>query len=80
MQDDILRQTTLVVREVLEDDGIELRPNTVASEVPGWDSLTHVEIIVGIERHFKIRFTAKEIQSFKNVGAMCAAIAAKRAP
>jgi acyl carrier protein len=80
MQDDILRQATQVVREVLEDDAIELKPNTVANQVAGWDSLTHVEIIVGIEKHFKIRFTSKEIQSFKNVGAMCEAIAAKRAP
>ena len=78
MQNDILGQVTQVVRQVLEDDSIELQSNTVANQVAGWDSLTHVEIIVGIEKHFKIRFTSKEIQSFKSVGAMCDAISAKR--
>jgi acyl carrier protein len=78
MPDDILGQITFVVREVLDDETIVLDENTTANKVPGWDSLLHVEIVVAIEKHFKIRFTSKEIQSFKNVGAMRNAIAGKR--
>jgi acyl carrier protein len=78
MHPDILEQITLAVREVLEDDEVVLTESTVASDVHGWDSLSHVEIVVAIERRFKVRFTSREIQSFKNVGEMCEAIAAKR--
>jgi acyl carrier protein len=78
MPGDILDQINLVVRDVLENETIALTGTTTAKDVPGWDSLSHVEIIVAIEKHFKIRFTAKEIQSFKNVGAMCSLIADKR--
>jgi acyl carrier protein len=78
MPSDILDQITLVVRDVLDNDAIVLNEGTVANHVPGWDSLSHVEIIVAIEKHFKIRFTTKEIQSFKNVGAMRDVITGKR--
>lgn len=78
MPNDILGQITAVVREVLDNDQLVLDEGTVAGDVSGWDSLTHIEIVVGIEKHFKIRFTAKEIQAFENVGAICAAVAAKR--
>jgi acyl carrier protein len=78
MLSDILDQINIVVRDVLDNDAIVLKEGTVANEVRGWDSLTHVEIIVAIEKRFKIRFATKEIQSFKNVGDMCNAVAAKR--
>jgi acyl carrier protein len=47
-----------------------LEDTTVARDVPGWDSLTHVSLIVAIEREFKIRFTSGEITKLENVGAL----------
>jgi acyl carrier protein len=78
MHPEILEQITVAVREVLGNDDIVLQPNTVASDVEGWDSLSHVEIIVAIEKRLGIRFTSKEIRSFQNVGEMCQAVAGKR--
>ena len=38
----------------------------------------HVQLVVAVEKHFKVKFTSGEIMAFKNVGDMCAAIERKR--
>jgi len=63
--------------EVFDDDEIELTPEMTADDVDGWDSLSHVNLIVTIETRFKIRFTQKELLTFKNVGDLMASIVSK---
>jgi acyl carrier protein len=53
---------------VFEDDTIQLRPDMTANDVDGWDSLSHVNLIVAIESKFNIKFSRKELLTFKNVG------------
>jgi len=66
-----------VFHEVFDDDTIELRPEMTADEVDGWDSLSHVNLIVAIEATFKIRFTQKELLTFRCVGDLMKSIAEK---
>ncbi len=66
-----------VFRDVLDDDEISLSPATVADDVDGWDSLTHVQLVVGVEKAFGIRFASREILSWKNVGEMAECIIRK---
>jgi acyl carrier protein len=63
--------------EVFDDANIKITPEMTANDVDGWDSLSHINLIVAIESHFKIRFTQKELLTFKNVGDLHNAIAAK---
>ena len=70
----ILQKVTSVFQDVLDDDDIKLSDQTVASDVDDWDSLNHIQIIVGIEKIFKIKFTSTEIHQFKNVGELINAI------
>ena len=44
-----------------------------------WNSLTHIQLIVAIEKKFKIKFTSKEILSWKNVGELVDCLASKLA-
>ena len=67
----VLAEVNRIVREILNNDAIQLSYDTTAGNVNGWDSLNHIEIIVAIERHFKIKFNFSELQKFKNVGEMC---------
>lgn len=60
--------------DVLENDNIVLKYETTAKDIEEWDSLNHIALVVSIEKKFKIQFTAKEIQDFKNVGEMCEAV------
>ncbi len=73
----VLTAVNAIFVEELGDQNIMIGPDTTADDVPGWDSLTHIQLVVAIEKHFKIRFTAGEIQRFRNVGEMCASIMAK---
>jgi len=66
-----------ILGKVLKKEDIELDQNTKASDVPGWDSLTNMLFINEIEKHYKIRFSFREIVKITNVGELCSAILSK---
>ena len=57
-----------VILNELDLDEFEMTTTTTADSVPGWDSLTHVRIIVAIEAEFGIRFSTLELLRMKQVG------------
>lgn len=74
---EILLKVQQIFKDVLDDESIVLTNETTANDVEGWDSLTHIQLIVAIEKLFKIKFTSKEILSWKNVGEMIDCIHSK---
>lgn len=74
---EILTQVQDIFRTVLDDEEIVLTDTTVADDVDGWESLTHIQLVVAIEKHFGIKFTSKEILGWKNVGELIDCIANK---
>lgn len=75
--DEILNQVNDIFKDVLDNDQIVVKENTKADDIEEWDSLSHIQLIVAVEKHFKVRFTTPEINGFKNVGEMCQGIQAK---
>jgi acyl carrier protein len=65
---EVLDRLTDIFRDVLDDDDLVLTPETTATDVAGWDSANHINIVVATEVRFKIRFTNGEIERLKNVG------------
>ena len=57
-----------VILSVLKLDDWEIADTTLASEIPGWDSLSHVNVVSAVERHFGVRFKNVEVLRLKNVG------------
>lgn len=65
---DVVTRLTAVFRNVFGNETLSLSSATTAQDVDGWDSLMHINLIVAIEREFKIRFTTREITALRNVG------------
>lgn len=68
---------TDVFRQVFDDPEIELTPDTTANDIEGWDSLSHINLIVAVETRFNIRFKQKEVVTFKNVGDLARCVESK---
>ena len=73
----IINDVQDIFRDILDNEDIVLTSETVADDIEEWDSLSHIQLIVAIEKHFRIKFTSKEILSWKNVGEMVDCIALK---
>jgi len=54
--------------QIFKDETINISNVTNSSDIPNWDSLNNMHLIVAIEDHYDIRFELEEIQSLKNVG------------
>ena len=74
----VLNQVNEIFIDILDNKNILLSDKTTANDIEEWNSLTHMELVVAIEKHFKIRFNLKEIQSWNNVGEMLDCILNKK--
>jgi len=57
-----------IFRDIFDDDTIELFDAMNANDIEDWDSLSHIQLIVQIEKSFAIKFTTGEVATLKNVG------------
>ena len=73
----ILKTVNQVFIDVLDNEDIVLDMGTMAVDIEEWDSLSHIGLIVTIEKRMKIKFTTAEIQSWNNIGDMCNLIYSK---
>jgi acyl carrier protein len=58
---------TVILRSLSLDDW-ELTEATLATEVPGWDSLSHINVLLAVEKQFGVRFKTAEVLGLKTVG------------
>ena len=66
-----------VFQEVFDDEEIAVNDATTANDIEDWDSLEHVNLIVAVEKCFRIKFNIGEVTSMKKVGDMMDLILAK---
>ena len=69
-REQMLKQINDIFIDTLDNPSIIISESTTADDVEEWDSLSHILLIVAIEKHFKIRFTSQQIQSWNNVSEM----------
>ena len=59
-----------IFTDIMDLKDIKLNDETSADDIEEWDSLSHIQIIVAIEKAFGIKFSSQEMITWKNVGDM----------
>ena len=62
-----LEKLTDIFRTLFNDPDLFLRDGLVATDVPGWDSFNHVNLMIIIEQEFGVKFTNEEVVKMQNV-------------
>ena len=57
-----------IFRDVFSDPDLVVERKTTASDIPDWDSLNHILLVLAIEEEFGVQLAAQEIVGLENVG------------
>jgi acyl carrier protein len=76
-ESEVYRQLTEIFREVFMKDDLELKPELTAKDVAGWDSFKQIEIILGVEEKYGIKFHTRDLDGLHNVGDLAKTVLAK---
>ena len=70
-REEVFSKLNEIFEDVLDlDETPNLTDETSADDIEEWNSLSHILLIVAIEKAFKLKFTSSEILKWKNVGEM----------
>ena len=76
---DLLEQLTPIFRQIFDDETIVITRQTTADDIDGWDSLSHMNLVMAVELKFKVRFALGELPGLRNVGDLADSLAKKLA-
>jgi len=69
MEDDLIdAELSRIILGALNLKTFPLKKGTKSFEVPGWDSLSHVSIIMAVEDAYDVRFSTGDIVALQSVG------------
>ena len=68
----VIEKLTGIFRKTFGEPALELNDAMTADDVAAWDSLTHINLILAVERGFNLRLSMRESRGMKNVGDMIA--------
>ena len=74
---EILDKLADIIRDIFDDDELDITEETTAADVEDWDSLEQINILVATERAFSVKFSVSEVEGLRNVGEMVDLIASK---
>jgi acyl carrier protein len=76
---EIVSRLTPIFRDVFSDDTLAVNESMTAAEVPTWDSLSNINMIIAVEKAFGVKFSIKDVRNLKNVGELLELIKRKAA-
>lgn len=69
-REEVFEKVTEIFQDVFDDDELVIGDATNSDDIEDWDSLEHIQLIVGMEKAFKVKFDIKTVNSLENVGQM----------
>ena len=69
-KEEILNDLQPIFQDVFDDEDIVITNESNAAQIEDWDSLSHIRLVVAIEKQFDVKFAFGELQDLKNVGEM----------
>jgi len=75
--DPVRQRLNQVFRDVFDDDRIEIFDAMTAADLDDWDSLSHITLVLAVEREFGLRLNAAEVGRLNNVGEMVRLLASR---
>ena len=76
---EIVSRLTPIFRDVFDDDALVVTEGMSAVDVPTWDSLSNINMIIAVEKAFAVKFSIKDVRNLKNVGELLELIKRKAA-
>jgi acyl carrier protein len=76
---EIVSRLTPIFRDVFDDDALVVSEGMSATDVPTWDSLSNINMIIAVEKAFGAKFSIKDVRNLKNVGELIELIKRKAA-
>jgi acyl carrier protein len=73
----IYQRLNAIFVDVFDEDTLALKAETTADDVDGWDSLSHIRLVLSVEKAFSVKFSAAEVGKLKNVGELVGLIRSK---
>ena len=75
---DTLKTIETILRDIFDDETLEIDETTTADDIEDWDSLAQIRIASEVESAFSVKFSFAELQQMKNIGDMVRLIEEKR--
>lgn len=75
----IFTTLTAIFHDVFDDESIVVTAQLTAADVDEWDSLSHIRLVLAVEKKFGLKFSAAEVGRLKNVGEFVTMIQSKAA-
>lgn len=69
-REEVFEKVTEIFRDVFDDDDLVIGETTNSDDIEDWDSLEHIQLIVGMEKEFGVKFDIKTVNTLENVGQM----------
>lgn len=76
---EIVSRLTPIFRDVFDNDALVVSEGMTAADVPTWDSLSNINMIIAVEKAFSVKFSIKDVRNLKNVGELLELIKRKAA-
>lgn len=76
-REEVFAKLQTIFRDIFDDAGLVIEETTNSSIIEDWDSLNHINLVVAIEKEFKIKFNLSELATLKDVGSMVDLMMAK---